>query len=164
MTEEEKAFVEELYEKHYEFLINYAMTQVGNRILAEDLVQDTFYEAMKGCGIDKIAGSSNSIGWLVNTLKNKLRNYSRRASSVDYVEEEDFFINTLTVEGGYETRELYTVLDKIFTAHEWMLFQMYFIERHSVKEMAELEGISENNFKVRMKRLKDRIMQELGKT
>lgn len=161
MTEDEKVFVEDLFQKYYAQLIKYAITIVGNIAVAEDLVQDTFYEAMNEQGIQKIGESNNQIGWLILTLKNKIKNYQKRLCNTEYLGEEEKLLEKGKKEEQFTMIEWDMLLKRILTDHELMLFHMYFIEKHSVKEMAKIEGISENAFKVKMNRIRSKVKKEV---
>lgn len=66
----------QLYIAHYDYLVRFAGCFV-NRDLAEDLVQETFLIAQKR--LDRVISSENPTGWLINTLKNVIRNtYQKR--------------------------------------------------------------------------------------
>lgn len=162
MTKEEKVLIENLYSRYSDQLRRYATNEIKSEILAQDLVQDTFYEAMNMSNIQKLESSVNQIGWLVNTLKNKIRNYQKRLKNHEYLEEN--LIELETIEDEYGLTELNIVLKKALTKQELFLFHMYFVERHSVKEMAKMQGIQENTFKVKMNRIRKKIIKELEVT
>lgn len=66
----------QLYVEHYSCLFRFARSYV-NQDLAEDLVQETFLIAQKR--IDRVIGSENPKGWLINTLRNVIGNtYQKR--------------------------------------------------------------------------------------
>ena len=66
----------QLYVEHYSYLYRFARSFV-NPDLAEDLVQETFLIAQKR--LDRVTGSENPTGWLINTLKNVIGNtYQKR--------------------------------------------------------------------------------------
>lgn len=160
LSAEDSEMIKALYKKYYRILMSYACKACENRMAAEDLVQDTFHFAMRREGLAKLKKSKNPGGWLMRVLQYKFKEYGRRVLKRDYQDIEDYTQMLATVESRYGIAELEMVLDKVFTPHEWMLFNMYFIERRSAKEMAEIEGITETNFKVRMCRLRQRIVEE----
>lgn len=65
------ADIDELYIKNYESMITYALAVLQNPTLAEDAVHDTFYEAIRQ--YEKFRNHANKTGWLMVTLKNKIR-------------------------------------------------------------------------------------------
>ena len=73
-TEEarQRELLKTLYLEHYHTLFLYARAVLQDPDLAEEAVQDTFCIA---CGKQaRVAASENPAGWLVQTLKNVLRN------------------------------------------------------------------------------------------
>ena len=81
LNQEEEEYIERLYREMYTRLCIYAMSALGSKALAEEVVQDTFRIAC--IKPDGLMSSKNPRGWLVNTLKNVIRNRRRtEASSV----------------------------------------------------------------------------------
>ena len=80
MTDAELQFLEQLYRQHYQRLFLYAKAIVKNEHLAEEAVQDTFHIACSK--IAEVRRSENAAGWLVQTLKNVLRNMERKTGCV----------------------------------------------------------------------------------
>jgi len=65
------AFADELY--------CYAIHKTGNKDQAEDLVQDTFFAALKT--IESFKGQCSERTWLYRILKNKIADHYRKAST-----------------------------------------------------------------------------------
>lgn len=161
LSNEDRELIGGLYNEYFESLCRFAYRECKCTLAAEDIVQETFYYAMKEEGIRKLKETGNMAGWLYRVLQYKLMAYRRRmlireATDIEVCGE------LPAVEEKYGVMELEMVLDKIFTPHEWMLFRMYYGEGRSAREMAEVEGITETNFKVRMHRLRKKVIEELG--
>lgn len=163
LNDEDRKLISSLYEKNYAFLIYYAAKECKNRVAAEDIVQDTFYFAMKDNRIKKIRNHMNPIGWLMKVLQFKIQAFRRRRSNWEMPDIAEFEEVLSSSEEQFGMLELGMVLDKVFTPHEWMLFYMYYVEGRTAKEMAQCEGITESNFKVRMLRLRKKVAKELGR-
>ena len=71
LNQEEEEYIERLYREMYTRLCIYAMSALGSKALAEEVVQDTFRIAC--IKPDGLMSSKNPRGWLVNTLKNVIR-------------------------------------------------------------------------------------------
>ena len=69
------AAFEQLYTEYVHRLIRYARAQGQSGDVAEELVQDTFHEAY--AQLAHLTEHENPGGWLMQTLKNKIRNYDR---------------------------------------------------------------------------------------
>ena len=70
------ALIAELYPRMFPILLRYANYELCDAAAAEELAQETFAVACEHP--DKILGSDNPSGWLVNTAKNLILNYRRR--------------------------------------------------------------------------------------
>lgn len=75
MLYEENQFLEALYRDYFPKLLLYAKTVLQDTDRAQDVVQDTFHEAIRH--IDTLTNHKNPGGWLMETLKNKIRDSER---------------------------------------------------------------------------------------
>ena len=75
MMPNENELVERLYRSYFKKLFIYANAVLRDPEQAKDVVQDTFHEALRR--IDVFAKHENPGGWLMNTLKNKLKENER---------------------------------------------------------------------------------------
>jgi RNA polymerase sigma-70 factor (ECF subfamily) len=65
-------------ENHGDYLFRYAMARLGNKEIAEDVVQETFLAALKGR--DQFKGEASERTWLTGILKHKIMDYFRKSS------------------------------------------------------------------------------------
>ena len=63
-------------DQHGDFLFRYALSRLGNRTVAEDLVQETFLAALRA--EKNFSGRSVERTWFVGILKHKIVDYLRR--------------------------------------------------------------------------------------
>ena len=75
MSPEQDSFFEGLYYQYFKRLMVYANTALGDPERAQDVVQDTFHEALRR--IDVVSVHENPGGWLMQTLKYKIRESER---------------------------------------------------------------------------------------
>ena len=75
MTSEQRIIFSEIYIANHPKLLRYARTNKLCAPVAEELVQDTFHDAWSKFG--ELINHENIGGWLMQTLKNKMRNYAR---------------------------------------------------------------------------------------
>ena len=75
MREDQTRWIEQLYRDYFGKLILYAEAALRSQSRAQDVVQDTFHEALRH--IDALMQHPNPGGWLMVTLKNKLREEAR---------------------------------------------------------------------------------------
>lgn len=67
--------LEELFRRNYRDLLRLANMRLGSWDLAEDMVQDTFHEAVNQAHV--LERHPCPDGWLVKTLQYKIHNYTR---------------------------------------------------------------------------------------
>ena len=75
MHPQQARFLEQLYHDNFDLLTMYAAASLKSRSRAQDVVQDTFHEAVRH--IDTLTEHPDPGGWLMVTLKNKLREAER---------------------------------------------------------------------------------------
>ena len=75
MLPEQDRLIEDLHHLYFNKLTIYAMSVLRDSTRAQDVVQDAFHEAI--LHIDKLAEHENPGGWLVLTVKNKIRESER---------------------------------------------------------------------------------------
>ena len=75
-----------LYEAHYMRVFSYAMTLSGDRELAEELTQETFYRAFSKAG--EFRKESDKVTWLCAIAKNCFYDEKRRQSRTGPIPEE----------------------------------------------------------------------------
>ena len=94
-------------EEHGDYLFKFALVRLRDATKAEDMVQETFLAALKGC--DKFAGRSAEKSWLVGILKHKILDHYRKAgretafTDLDFYsdEESDRFLQDGMLKGGW---------------------------------------------------------------
>lgn len=159
--EKNRSLFDRLYLENYDLLLQFSVRMLGaeNLMAAEDIVQDTFFEALKH--IELLKDHENPQGWLMVTARNKIRALRRRASSSEvwYDEKisEPFFVDS-----QYGAKELNMILAGALSPRELALFRKYFIEGYSVREMAGQEHMTESAFKVKMFRIRKKVQQICG--
>lgn len=68
--------MDEIYQKYAQMVYRYLLLKTRSEDLAEELTQETFYQAIKS--IDKFDGSCKLSTWLFGIAKNQLFNYMRK--------------------------------------------------------------------------------------
>lgn len=88
---------------HLDVIFSAALKMTGNRMEAEDLVQETFLRAFRF--FDKFESGTNCRAWLFKIMTNiYINRYNRQKSlpdSVSYDEIEDFYFNRKSVSSDY---------------------------------------------------------------
>ena len=152
--------IEDLYEQNYRKMMSMVAKDTLCYPVAEDIVQDTFYEAIRNW--DKLEQHKNPGGWLMETAKFKMKSYRRKTNLKSLQELDDYEQDIECFKNEYGMVEISMIMDETLSVHEKTLFHMFYMEGYSVKEMAAYENISEGNFRVKMLRIREKVKKALG--
>lgn len=158
-SDEEREF-SKLYQKYQPFLLRYVSVLVKDKALAEDIVQETFCEVLDQ--FEKFCKHPNQKGWLVKAAGYKMKEISRKMNSKELVPLQEDIIQPMKNDIGYEMKELDIVMSEVFDENEREYFLKYYLRGYSVKELADMEGVTENNMRVRLYRLKEKLRSLLN--
>jgi RNA polymerase sigma-70 factor (ECF subfamily) len=154
--------VELLVENHREFL-RYVERRVGNRAIAEEILQDAFVR-----GLDRGDEVRESVvGWFYRVLRNAVIDHHRRQAATDRRLEE--FAAELESPGDDEelTRVACTCVarlaDTLKPEYADALRRIE-IESVAVKDYAEANGISANNAGVRIFRAREALRKQVARS
>lgn len=159
-NDEAMNFVEKLYKENYNKMLNMVRKDTLCAGMAEDIVQDAFTEAVRNA--EKVYKHENPGGWLMETAKRKTMTVHHRVQRRAILETEEILLEIKGYEADYGLVEMHMVMDEVLNDHELMLLHMYYYGGYSAKELAEMEGITEGNFKVRMLRIREKVKQALN--
>ena len=73
------------YRDHAASVYRFLLAKTGSKELAEELTQETFYQAVKSA--DRFDGTSQITTWLIGIARNILANYARKRKSVPVSDE-----------------------------------------------------------------------------
>jgi RNA polymerase sigma-70 factor (ECF subfamily) len=150
---------EKLYEEHFSTVYKFIFRKIPNRQMAEDITQDVFYAAWKK-GDDFLNHEEPKL-WLMVTARNKIHELYRRMKRWTYEALEEDHPRMAVSDREYEGRELELTALDIVSEEEWNLIKDYYLEGITIKELAEKYGITENNMRVRLFRLKTKLRSEI---
>lgn len=103
---EPKLEPEKWIERYSDVLFSYTISRINKREVAEDLVQETFFSALKGR--DSYLGNASEKTWLISILKRKIIDHYRKKSTqnelniFDKDSTDDFMNHFFDKEGGYQ--------------------------------------------------------------
>ncbi len=164
----EKKQIEDWVREHSDSLYNWAFKRVSDSIIAEDLVQDTFFSAIKSLGSFK--GQSNPKTWLFSILKNKISDYYRKQFKMQIVNEsklsadddQAFWDRFFTKDGEWKPRPV---------AEDWEKDEVELLDNSEFRQILEecLEALNQKSFlAIQYKYFEEKkgkiICQELGIT
>jgi RNA polymerase sigma-70 factor (ECF subfamily) len=168
-------------EAHADYLFNFAVGQVRDVSVAEDIVQETFLAALKSKS--PFSGKSSRRTWLVGILRHKIYDHLRRhcrerAMRVDPMpandeqswEESLLWLHDVAVECNSPSRrmELDEFRENLAAALGKLppriaqVFQLYELEERSNREVCEQMNISESNLWVMLHRGRKQLREQLG--
>lgn len=152
-----------LFEAYYEDLYRYLYGLCHDASLAEDLVSETFLEAVKS--IVTFRGQSDIKTWLFSIARHRWYAYLRKKKRQPEIQPYEWLLETSgeTPEGQYITRELAGRIRELIRQQPErtaMVLQMR-LEGYSYHEISCKCGISEASARVTDFRAKERIRKIL---
>ena len=155
-------FFDALYLEMYDMLLIYAERALDNQhALAEEAVQDTFRICwMK---MDEVVVSENPKGWLLETLKNVIRNIRRsqaRYANLLLALNKTFPAADPAAEDEIGLDLAYGDLKDNL---DYQLLKEFVLEHRSIKELAREREITVDACKKRIQRAKERLKEYFRK-
>lgn len=168
-------------ETHGDYLFNFAIGQVRDTNIAEDLVQETFLAALKSQS--NFSGRSSERTWLVSILRHKIYDHLRktcreRAVRVDPAPASDdeaafedsmAWIHQIAAESTSPSRRIELAEFREHLEHAMgklppriaQVFQLYSVEERPNQEVCKRLNISESNLWVMLHRARKQLRNEL---
>ncbi|HEY3762981.1 MAG TPA: RNA polymerase sigma factor [Verrucomicrobiae bacterium] len=149
----EPAAIEALVEEHGNRLLRSATLMCGNESTAQDLVQDTFVQALRSA--HRFRGQSGLYTWLHSILLNLTRHHWRDNQKLvidgELAEQNlPVLMNPPSIsDAEYASMELARALGRLSEPHREVLVLRYF-EHMKIQDMARHLGISEGTVKSRL--------------
>ena len=143
----------------YPLLFEYARSSLSSDSLAEEAVQDTFRIACQKP--EAMINSPNPEGWIMNTLKNVLKNTIRnqnisRRILLDYFASN---INDITVTNDRVGLEI--LYEDVADLEEFKIVKAMALEGKSYLEMSQELGISMAACRKRMQRARETLRKKI---
>jgi len=159
MKAQYKLEIERLYLQLYPLLFEYARSSLSSDSLAEEAVQDTFRIACQKP--EAMINSPNPEGWIMNTLKNVLKNTIRnqnisRRILLDYFASN---LNDITVTNDRVGLEI--LYEDIADLEEFKMVKAMALEGKSYLEMSQDLGLSMAACRKRMQRARETLRKKI---
>lgn len=155
-TPEQNQFIEELFKSEYTNLFCFAYNTLLDENLSDVAVQDTFLIALKKP--DALCSSQKPVGWLYNTIKNVIKHIIRDR---DYLYRKNISLYEAAKIPASYTDTYSEVSLETQRSDEWALLMKFYIEGYSTRELAEMQGVSEEACKSRLKRARAKLRGKL---
>lgn len=159
MNREQRKIIEELYQEMYDKLMVYACVNLDSESLAEEAVQETFHIACQKP--ESICDSINPQGWLVNTLKNTVRNMKRSRANAKRILETYMMTQLRELSITEDRIDLKVLYENVADLEEFKLLSEMAIEGRSHEEMARSRNISISACKKRVQRAKESLQRKI---
>ena len=164
MLPDQDKLLSQLYQDHFGKLTMYALAVLKNESRAQDAVQDTFHEAITH--IDILIQHPNPSGWLMVTLKNKIKEYQRETQK--YMLRFLSLSSDLLIEPGQHNPQIEQQLNadgppiierikQALTPEEYLLLKRLTIDQASHLEVAQELGISVYASQKRLERIRKKL-------
>lgn len=158
LSEEQQQELSQLYQENFVPLFYYATSTLQDRDAAEDAVQETFQIACRR--FDVLFSNDNPSGWLMNTLKNVLRNRKRLLRRLFRV------FSPLPLDDKLDLQadppgELDIVIRSLLTEEEYSLYRMVIVGGETIPNAAKKHGITTEACKKRVQRIRARLREGL---
>lgn len=156
-----------LYDKYYRSIFVFIYRRTGNENITADITSIVFLKAIVNIKKFEFKGLPFS-AWLFRIALNELNEYYRRAKSERIISFEDTDIHLFAAEAELESNleemsvKLVNALSTL--SHDQIqLVEMRFFEKRSFSEIGNILDITENNAKIKLYRILDRLKKILIK-
>lgn len=159
--------MQEIYKRYSIIVYRYLYSLTKNRALSEELMQETFYDAIKG--INKFKGECKISVWLCQIAKNKWKDYLSKSKKLNIVPinndiETLLFEDTISesLEKREELIQLYTEIHKL-DENTREVFYLRLNCEFSFREIGKILGKSEEWARITFYRGKIKLKEEFLK-
>lgn len=153
-----------LYERHYEKVFRFIHARTNDEFLSADICSQVFLKVIQNLSSYKFMGSPFS-AWLFRIASNEIIQHYRQTQKTKVIglEEVDLMEMAEELEEDFKKEKIAGLLKILQTLppSEMEMLQMRYFEKRPFKEVADILGISENNAKVKMHRIIDRLKRKM---
>ena len=148
--------MEEIYQQYAQAVYRYLFSLVRDPDLAEELTQETFYQAIRS--IDRYDASCRITTWLCAIAKNVLRTHRRKHPTTESLEDQPLTVPSAETEsiGAAARMELLQRLHALPEPYREIGY-LRALGNLSFREIGELLGRSENWARVTFYRAKEKL-------
>lgn len=155
--------MEQIYLEHAKTVYGFLLTRTGNPDLAEELTQETFYQAVKN--VDRYQGKSSVSTWLCGIAKNLWYGYLRKQKNQTSLSEaEEIPVDSAESElfRGWENLQVLRMIHRLEDPMREVIY-LRLIGNLSFGQIGEIMERSENWARVTYYRGKEKVMKEAEK-
>ena len=154
--------MDEIYQRYAKTVYHFLIARTGNGDLAEELTQETFYQAIRS--IDRYDGSCKISTWLCGIAKNVLLTYQRKHPVLAEIEGEA--ASKLQVDSAeHDVISQISKIELVRKLHDLEepyreVMYLRALGGQSFREIGEVQGKSENWARVTFYRAKEKLRKE----
>ena len=156
-----------LYERYYESVFRLIHRRTSDMELSGDLCSQVFLKALQKINTYTFQGVP-FLAWLSRIAINEVNQHFRQQQNNRVVSVNDLHLHDLIDDIGTDPEEMELLRRKMLGALEnlkgddMQLIEMRFFEQRSFKEIADILGMTENNAKVKVHRILERLKRKLS--
>jgi RNA polymerase sigma-70 factor, ECF subfamily len=155
---------ESLYNRYFDTIFRFVYQRLESREEAADLTSQVFLKALVNLGQFRFRGVPFS-AWLYRIAINEINTYYTRSRKDRLVNIETLKLKELYEESDTDLKEerIARIISEIkgLKGDDLLLIEMRFFEDRSFKEIGEIMSITENNAKVKVYRVLDKMKQNI---
>lgn len=161
----DRAKFEPLYNRYYEPILQFVYKRVEGKEAAFDITSQVFLNAMIKLDQFKFVGAPFS-SWLYRIALNEINTLFRKDKVQRSIKTEEAELKSVIheINPDEDIDEQYSRVAEVLTEfeeEEVQLIELRFFEKRSFKEIGDILNITENNAKVKLYRLLDKLKQHL---
>ena len=155
--------MDEIYQTYARTVYKYLLLKTYNEDIAEELTQETFYQAIKS--IHRYDGSCKLSTWLCAIAKNQLLAYKRKHPIEESIDDNEDLPGTNVEKEVFSQVQRVELIKKLHLCPEPFREILYLriFGSLSFKEIGEIMGKTENWARVNFYRAKERLKKEVEK-
>lgn len=155
LTPDEIKLLEQLYLEEYLSMLKISKSALINPEQSEDAIQGAFLDAMQN--FNKFSSSENPVGWLYIALRYQISHMNRGCVKEAKLKAK---FEQQAVDFSYEPNKA-TIFDIPDIQSNVELLSRFYIEGHTIKELAQEDGCSVGAMKMRLKRARESVAKFL---
>ena len=149
--------MEQIYLEHAKTVYGFLLTRTGNPDLAEELTQETFYQAVKH--VDRYEGKSSVSTWLCGIAKNLWYGYLKKQKNQTSLSEAE---EIPVLFRGWENLQVLRMIHRLEDPMREVIY-LRLIGNLSFAQIGEIMERNENWARVTYYRGKEKVMKEAEK-
>ena len=152
--------ITKLYQEMYGRMVAYASSVLGDRNLAEEVVQDTF--CIFCVKAETALQHENPQGWLMRTLQNVIRNMQRHRATMNRLIMQTLQVENLDELLVYDEEDVDLLYGDLAARDDFQLLKLVVLDGCTMLEAAKEYGITVEACKKRIQRIRTYLKKKLS--